>query len=240
MNDSPLQRCVRKAAALYRPAGRAAEHFALGKLAGDPVFAALLDRRLIPEGARLVDLGCGRGLLGAWLRMAREDYEAQPESGLIESPPRIAKYQGIELMPADAQCAGMALGDWADIITGDMQTAEWAPADVIVMLDVLYFLEPAAQEQLLVRIHRHLDAKGVLLMRVADASGGAGFWWTQIVDYGVAWWRGHGFSRFHCRPLTEWKSLLERLGFFCEMRPMSAGTLFHNVLIVARPQLPES
>ncbi|MBP8265445.1 MAG: methyltransferase type 11, partial [Zoogloea sp.] len=59
-----------EAAAAYRRAGPWAYRFALGKLSGDPLFAALLAPGLLPARARYLDLGCGQGLLAAWLLAA--------------------------------------------------------------------------------------------------------------------------------------------------------------------------
>ncbi|MGI4846902.1 MAG: methyltransferase domain-containing protein [Janthinobacterium lividum] len=61
---------VAAAAAPYRQAGRFAWHFARGKLAGDPVFAALLEHGLLCGRARILDIGCGQGLLAALLLAA--------------------------------------------------------------------------------------------------------------------------------------------------------------------------
>jgi hypothetical protein len=235
VNKVDFRRWVHSTAALYRPAGQAAEYVARGKLAGDPVYRALLSPQLIPDGSRLLDLGCGRALLTAWLKTVREDYDAGRCPELAAPPPRLGSYQGIELASADARRARVALGPEVGIVTGDMQTAEWEQADVVVMLDVLYFLEPASQEKLLARVRHHLPSHGLLLMRVADASVGPRYWWTLLVDHVVAGWRGHRLARFHGRPLGDWILLLERLGFSCETMPMSEGTPFKNVLILARP-----
>ena len=43
-------------------------------------------------------------------------------------------------------------------------------------------------------------------------------------------------GRLHCRTLEEWSSALERAGFASFPTPMSAGTPFANVLIVAMPR----
>lgn len=240
MTPAEFRQRVDATAARYRQCGRVAESFARGKLTGDPFYRALPDLRLIPNGSRLLDLGCGRGLLGAWLTTDQENSNGGCDTGLASPTPQLGSYQGIELMLADAECARRVLGCGADVVTGDMQSIPWGPADVVVMLDVIYFLTPEEQEALLTRVHHHLGPGGVLLLRVADASNRLRYGWTRIVDHLVAWWRGHGFSPFHCRPLGSWLSLLERLGFSCEMQPMSAGTPFANVLIVARPRSSSS
>jgi hypothetical protein len=51
----------------YRSLGSLVWRFARGKLGGDPVFAGLLQRGLNPPDARVLDIGCGRGLLAALL-----------------------------------------------------------------------------------------------------------------------------------------------------------------------------
>jgi hypothetical protein len=46
--------------------------------------------------------------------------------------------------------------------------------------------------------------------------------------------RGHRLPRLWCRPVAGWRAELERLGFKVEPVPMSEGTAFANVLLVAR------
>ena len=49
----------------------------------------------------------------------------------------------------------------------------------------------------------------------------------------LLWPRGHRVSPTWGRPLDDWMLLLERLGFKVHSIPMSAGTPFANVLLVA-------
>ena len=71
----------------YRSAGRFAWKFAQGKLKGDPMFFAMLELGLIPDGDRLIDLGCGQGLLASWLLEARALHESGnwPSGGAIQA-----------------------------------------------------------------------------------------------------------------------------------------------------------
>ena len=59
----------------YRRAGRFAYHFARGKLGSDPVFRAILEHGLLTDRVRILDLGCGQGLLTAWLKAAQLCYQ---------------------------------------------------------------------------------------------------------------------------------------------------------------------
>ena len=59
----------------YRSAGRFAYYFARGKLRTDPVYRAILELGLLRGRTRVLDLGCGQGLLTAWLRAAEHCYQ---------------------------------------------------------------------------------------------------------------------------------------------------------------------
>ncbi|SMF93308.1 Methyltransferase domain-containing protein [Methylomagnum ishizawai] len=234
MTARHLSELVATAAARYRPAGRFAWHFAQGKLAGDPVFAGLLARGLIADHADILDLGCGQGLLAAWLQAARERHGCGAWPDAWPPPPRIRAYRGIELMPADAHRARTTLGADADIVTGDIRAADLGTPDTVVILDVLHFIGHADQAALLARIHAALTPGGTLLLRIGDAAGGAKFGFGLWVDRWVAFVRGHGLARLHCRTLRDWVALLERLGFAVEVLPMAQGTPFANQLLIAR------
>jgi len=215
-----FRRVAEAAAAPYRAAGRFAWRFARGKLRGDPVFRYMLEARLIPEGARLLDLGCGQGLLAALLRAA--------------GTPRVADYRGVELMQSEVARARRALGDRCGVVQGDLRTADFGSADTVAVLDVLHYMPSADQDRVLARVRESLAPGGILLLRIADAAGGLRFRIGNWVDWSVAFARGHGAMRFHCRSVAQWRRALETLGFDVETEPMSRGTPFANVLLVAR------
>jgi len=75
---------------------------------------------------------------------------------------------------------------------------------------------------------------GVLLLRVGDASAGLPFRISNWVDFLVTTLRGHRLTRLHCRPLKEWQRVLASLGFTVQAQPMSQGTPFANVMLVAQ------
>jgi SAM-dependent methyltransferase len=213
-------RLVDAASEPYRTAGRFAWHFARGKLRGDPAFRHFLEARLIPAGARVLDLGCGQGLLAALLR--------------APGTPRVAGYRGIELMPRDVERAQRALGADCGVVQGDIRTAEYGAAEAAVILDVLHYLPVADQDAVLRRVRAALTPGGVLLLRVGDAAAGLPFRISHWVDWTVAFVRGHGATRFHCRSVAQWRGALEALGFSVQAEPMSRGTPFANILLVAR------
>jgi SAM-dependent methyltransferase len=231
-----VERLVAEAAARYRPAGLFAFFFARGKLRGDPVFAALLARGLIDDRATVLDLGCGQGLLCAWLDAARACHGRGEWHDAWPAPPGLRNYRGIDQSAREVARASVALGSRATIERGDIRTADYRSADVIVMLDVLHYLDPPNQDRILARVRAALRPAGTLLLRVGDAGAGLGFRVGQLIDRLARLCRGHGAGRLHGRTLAQWSSALERAGFASFPTPMSAGTPFANVLIVAMPR----
>ncbi len=228
------------ASAYYRGAGRFAWHFARGKLGGDPVFAAILARGLLSGRTRILDLGCGQGLLAAWLLAARglhasDEPHAWP--GGWPAPPWLRHYTGIEINPHEVARArhAFALDPGADvqIVHGDIRDVDYGSADAVVILDVLHYLDHPAQELVLHRVRGALGPQGLLLLRVGDAAGGMRFAFSKAVDHTVALVRRRRWIRLECRPLRAWERLLSGCGFRTHALPMSEGTPFVNVLLRA-------
>ncbi len=225
------------AVAPYVQAGKFATHFARGKLTGDPVFREILQQGLIGSNAHLIDIGCGQGLLSAWIwaaeSMAKDPYWPKDWS----AAPLGVTVRGIELMEKDVLRASKAMAVHADRLTFDaidMCDASFEKADVFAILDVLHYVPFTAQKDILHRVHQALLPGGLLILRVGDAAGGLGFKVSNWVDNTVTFIRGHRLSRLYCRTLSDWIQLLINLGFAVETKPMSQGTPFANVLLLAR------
>jgi SAM-dependent methyltransferase len=218
----------------YRRAGRFAWHFARGKLRMDPVFQHLLGQGLIAPHSRVLDIGCGQGLLASLLHSAAAlQRDGRWPAGWAAAPSD-ARVTGIEMMPRDADRARAALGERADIICGDMRRTAFPSADAVVILDVLHYVPVPEQDEVLARAREALRGGGRLLLRVGDAAAGRGFLASQWVDRVVTFVRGHRVVPTFGRPLAAWIARLEGLGFSVRSEPMSRGTPFANVLLVAR------
>jgi SAM-dependent methyltransferase len=212
--------------------------FVRGKLRHDPVYFHLLRQGALPTESRLLDLGCGRGILFSLLLTAR----AQAERGIYPAdwaPPPHLTFFGIEGREEAAEVARQALGAQAHIETADLTegiTTALPAADVVLLLDVLHYLPPTAQEDLLARIAAALSPGGLLLIRDADADAGWRFTATRIQERLSSLARRRWRQRFYYRGRREWSEILEKLGFEVIDQPMGEGTPYANVLITARRQ----
>lgn len=202
----------------YRQTGPFNWEYVRGKLRGDPLYFAVVDGETLPPAGRLVDLGCGRGILLALL--------AEGRAGL--------ELVGVDRSERTTRIARRALGDEATIVSADLLDAEWGEADVVCLFDVLHYLDAEAQERLIDRVGEALASGGLVLIREADRKPAAAFLLTRAAERLAALARGAWRQRFHYRDRDDWADLLRRRGFEVTSRDLSAGTPFSNVLIEGR------
>lgn len=230
---------ISQAAAPYRASGLYAWFFARGKLGGDPVFAHLLAAGLLSGRTRILDIGCGQGLLTSWLLAAQASATNGNWPAAWPPAPPVSRVRGVELMAHDVDRANCALADAvaagrAEFVQADMCNTDFGLTDAVVILDVLHYVPIPAQDAVLQRVRDSLVPGGVLLLRVGDAAGGLPFAVSNWVDHVVTRLRGHRLGTLHCRPLAAWQARLASLGFAVQAQAMSQGTPFANVLLVAR------
>ena len=228
------KRLIDHASEPYRAAGKFAYHFARGKLGNDPVFVDMLERGLFPDDTRILDLGCGQGLLAAWLLSARQLYDAGDWSAEWPAPPRVTDIRGVDLLTKDVKRAQLALGGRARFEEGDMRQVDFGQADVVVIMDAVHYIDGPSQDDVLRRVRAALPPNGLFLTRVGDAGAGLGFQLSNWIDRTVAFFRGNRLPPLHCRRLPDWIQALEVLGFRVETAPMNGVLPFANVLLAAR------
>lgn len=227
---------IETASAPYREVDRYAWHFARSKLKCDPAFVTLLQLGLIPQDANLLDLGCGQGLLTAWLLSAQAHANNPQWPEDWPPPPHLTSIHGIELMARDQQRATQALGQYARFTQGDIGSADFGQVDAIVMLDVLHYIDFATQQSILQRAHAALAPGGVLILRIGDAAHGLRHRLSAWYDRMVWKLRGARHSRLFCRTLDDWRKTLDHAGFEVRSVPMHEGLTPANVLLVAKPK----
>ena len=229
-----VQRCSER----YRPAGRTAYYFCRGKLSGDPIFAAVLAQGLLADRKRLLDLGCGQGVLA--LMLATAEVDAARISWPTDWPPaptgvrvHAVDLRGDAISAACVAISQTGLADRYHFEQADIRQVEHGAVDAITIFDVLHYLDHAEQEAVIARCVASLEPGGVLLLRVADAAQRMRARWTLLNDALITLMRG-GWPRFATREASAWQALLERAGLHVHCQSMCEGTSFANVLLVGR------
>lgn len=238
MQRALKKRLIKLATAPFSAVGVIHYYWGRGKLGGDPIFAALIDEQIFPSNARIIDLGCGRGLLAAWF-LAAEKLAAEGGWPVnAPRPPTGLHFRGLELMGREPEAGNRALQPLypgrVELAQGDMRQADFSNIDVVAILDVLHYVDYPEQDKVLDQIRAALGPGGLFLTRVGDAEGGLRFRISQLVDRSISFIQGHRLPRMWCRPLAEWVRILEARGFEVRTQPMNGANPFANVMLVAK------
>ncbi len=195
------------------------------KLRSDPVYPAAYEL-LRGSGQPLLDIGCGVGLLAFYLR---ERGCRQPVLGLdldarkIGHGQRIAinRYHDVDFRCHDVQSA---LPDFS----GDS-----------ALFDVLHYLPPARQSELLARAAERIAPGGQLMIRDCPRDNGPRFWLTYAAEkfaQAVAW---NVNTPLHFPARARIDEAFPASAFERASRPLWGRTPFNNYLFVFRRRARE-
>lgn len=193
--------------------------YARGKLSSDPVFAAVV-AEIGARPAPVLDIGCGIGLLGHYLRAAG-----------IDSP-----YLGIDL-DARKIAAARAGADTHLRLDFEQTSAEAMPRwqGHVVMLDMLHYLERDRQRSLLAHAAGQIGSRGgALLIRNVLRDG---TWRFQITRAEEALLRCSRWIRVptrHYPSAEEIRRALADSGLSVNVTPLWGRTPFNSYLIRGR------
>ena len=196
-----------------------------GKLRHDPAFAAI-STLVCDAGAMLpvLDLGCGMGLLGQWLR--EHDHHGD-YLGIDHDPRKLAagRAAACGLQPA----IGLHAGDLAML-------PPWRGH--VVLLDVLHYLDHDAQHALLAAAADRLADDGLLLIRsvLRDRSWRCRV--TMAAEHLLAFAGWMRTAVRHVPTQAELETVLQRAGLSVTARPLWGHTPFNSWLLVARRASP--
>ena len=216
--DPLFDTLARRASDRYVATSITAWEFARGKLRGDPLYREALFGGWLPSGGRLLDVGCGQGLVLALLaeaeRMSRDG--AMPPGRRL---PCFERMVGVELRPHRARLARKALGSDADIVESDARTMAPGAWPAVLLFDVLHMMSEADQDALLSAVVSALEPGGVILVREADASAGWGFEAVRIGNRLTALASGAWRQPLSFRTVREWRECFSRHGLDAEGTP---------------------
>jgi uncharacterized protein (DUF2062 family)/SAM-dependent methyltransferase len=208
---------------LSTPAQRTRFHYVRVKLMTDPMPKMIADLFGEKDGVlgEVLDVGTGRGQLPLLLL---ELGRATKVRAVDWDEPKIA---------AAREAAAHAPPLDASFDVGDAREAMLAPADTVLLLDVLHYMAPAEQDAVLAGAARAVRAGGRLIVREADTERGWRSWVTLGEELFFTFVRFNRGARVRFRAARELTALLQREGLRCDVRPAWGKTPFSNVLIVA-------
>jgi uncharacterized protein (DUF2062 family) len=193
-----------------------ARGFVRWKIRLDRIFSLLLEEDLGTGPA--VDLGCGHG--AALALVAYRD----PARALF----------GSDLDSSRVVAASQALsGLDAHLKASDVRTFPLPTAGLILIIDVLQYLDPAEQASLLRRCADALAPGGHLIFRLPDTRPGALSWTTRLLDLLLLGVGGSGTGPVYQAPETYLK-LLTEAGMTVEMRRYRNWLPLAHVVFSAR------
>ena len=213
-----MNAALRKSAARhYRPWSNL-YYYAHGKIALDPAYP-LVARALKDSPRPLLDIGCGMGLLAAYLRASAHQ---APIVGMDVDAEKISLAQNILGRENVSFHAGDALATFP-VHSGD-----------VVMLDVLHYFTDEEQQQLLEKMAASVAPGGQILIRVTLNEPTLRFALTRLEEWFVKFsrWIPTSGSNFPTR--DEVAAPFRRAGFQEDIRPMWGITPFNSYLFTYR------
>src|SRR5262245_43618386 len=195
---------------------------ARARLMRDPIYPFLIDEDILGSGARILDLGCGRGLIGILV-------------GLMTRASMSRSYLGVDQCDRYVRAARQALEDFPGCAVQAVDLRDFDPpaADVVVINDVLRFLPFAAQDALLRRLARALPPGARVFVREKDAAGGWRFTWAAFVDALQMMVPGHPRHGTHYRRAGDLRNALLAAGFSVRDRAVTRASSPAWVLLEA-------
>ena len=222
MHDSDERSIARRIGARYPR--RWHRHYAANKVRFDPAFAAAADLLLVASDAALLDVGCGLGLLGQYLR----------ERGWRGG------YLGVDFDSAKidaARAAAHAAGHDLAFEPADARSGLPAARGHVALLDVLHYLERDDQQALLRELAARVAPGAMLVLRNVLRAPGWRFHLTVLEErflYASRWMRS---PARHFPGRAEVETPLRDAGLVVEVSPLWGDTPFNSFLIVARRPL---
>jgi predicted exporter/SAM-dependent methyltransferase len=179
--EQPIARRVRNR---YRLMEAYPRMFARFKLQTDPMFTDL--RELLKSRREqirtILDIGCGYGVPGCWCLEYCKN----------------AKLTGLDPDPERIRVAGFAMGDRGRVLESRASTLPSLsePADLILVLDMLHYLDDESAKTLFIDCFSAISDKGILLIHyVSKPPGQKRSWAWKLEDFrvklsgGVAYYR---------------------------------------------------
>ena len=217
----PSSPAAKRAVSLYRDAPRGDRFHVRGRWWSCP-FDAI--ERAVPLDGRVLEVGCGHGLLSAYLALsspAREVLGVDIDEHKIE----LARAAAANLAPDEAQLS------FARVEPGEFAEGRW---DTIVVADVLYLLAPDDKRALLQAMVDHLAEGGSIVVKETDVLPRWKFAINRAQEYtATRILRITQGATLDFEPARSLASALEAMGLDARVERVDRGYPHPHALVVA-------
>jgi 2-polyprenyl-6-hydroxyphenyl methylase/3-demethylubiquinone-9 3-methyltransferase len=171
--------------------------------------------KYIPKEGRVIDIGCGYGLLANFLTLKSNRRDV---TGIDLSGKRISVAQ------KTTDNRNKIRFKLVNVL--DLQLGKYC---AMVMSDFLHHIDYKAQEELLVRCYQKIPPEGLLIIEEVDNRPLCKYWFNTIVDRMLNIGEGIFF-----RNQREFRELLERIGFKVSIMKAHKGIPLSDILYICR------
>lgn len=213
-----LAALFQRTAQRYRDSGRFAHNYVAAKLRRDPVNREILALAAEEPLGDIVDIGCGRGQLDVALL----------DAGLAHSVVGLDCHAD-HVKQGRRAAAGLA---FSAVVQDLAACQDVPPATTVLLIDVLYQLEPRVQMLLLQASVR--AARQRIIIRTLDPALGLRSSLTLWLEKLMRRVSPHSGKHVVVRPVSCIVQTLNAAGFTTSVTPCWQGTPFANVLIIGR------
>lgn len=173
--------------------------------------------KLIPKKCKVVDMGCGEGILANFLALISTD----------------RKIVGFEIDKKRLAIAQRGIPN-TEFKYGDATKLIIPNCDVITMFHVMHHLNSyKQQEDVVKKIFKNLKKGGKFLMVEVEIKPSLKYWTCWLFDYFFVPWifEKRFYTRAYFRNSKDWKKLLTQIGFSCKIIPAEKNRPFSNVIL---------
>lgn len=221
----PSSRAAKRAISLYRDAPRGDRFHVRGRWWSCPFDAV---ERAVPLDGRVLEVGCGHGLLSAYLALSSPEREVLGVD-IDEHKIELARAAAANLSPGEAQLS------FARVEPGEFADGRW---DTIVIADVLYLLAPDDERALLQAMVDHLDEGGSIVVKETDVLPRWKFAINRAQEYAATRiLRITQGETLDFEPARSLATALEAMGLDARVERVDRGYPHPHALVVATQRL---